>query len=525
MAADHTLPPGWRVEFRVRKNGRKDKVLIERAEPEGLPPGWIKEIKVTKSAHKVRRDPFYIDPVSGYIFRSMRDVSRYLETGNLGRLATKPKDKQSQDDHDSENDKDHSPTASKKQKTATSGTETPVTGQSTKAGEIAEAEIAEDEDVTGGRENTPLSKPTSNQGGEGAEMSGSNLPEAKDSSQVDEGKDSDKTVGLSTPDVGAVPEKQTLESGDIESETKKSKLGKSKSRKKKVLDLPRRSSKRLAGVTLNPTPELIITNTSAGQPVGKQSGDEVVSTIKGSKSTEVSRKSTNSKHHSEDLANPNENAESSKKQESAGALPPQNQAKVEIGCEAEAKPKPEPALDLDFGDLLSDPCIAFAIKTLTGDNFETSSGIEVSMGSNNSNSEGITTPEQNAGKEKQNVAIPGERAVNVIGNSCKTDEKPGLPLDSPFADIMTDPCIEFAIKTLTGTIPVGCELETQQQLNSSQTQSAKNFCQTEFLSQKYNVLEKPLTIEQARAGNLSIQKSGGATSLRQPGENRFNECH
>ncbi|KAI9161602.1 hypothetical protein LWI28_018983 [Acer negundo] len=521
MAADHSLPPGWRVEFRFRKNGRKDKVLIERAEPEGLPPGWIKEIKVSKSAHKVRRDPFYIDPVSGYIFRSMRDVSRYLETGDVGRLATKPKEKHSQDDHDSESDKDHSPTASKKQKTATTGTETPVTGQSTKPGKIAK-----DEDVTGGRENTPLSKPTSNQGGAGAEMSSSNLPEAKDSSQVDEGKDSDKTVGLPTPDVGAVPEKQALESGDIEGETKKSKLGKSKSRKKKVLDLPRRSSKRLAGVTLNPTPELIITNTRARRPVGKQSGDEVASTIKGSKSTEDSRKSTNSKHHSEDLANPNENAESSKKQEPASALPPQNQAKVEICCEADAKPKPEPPLDLDFGDLLSDPCIAFAIKTLTGDNFETSSGIEVSMGSNNSNSEGITTPEQNTGKEKQNVAIPGERAVNVVGNSCKTDdEKPGVSLDSPFADIMTDPCIEFAIKTLTGTIPVGCELDTQQQLNSSQTQSAKNFCQTEFLSQKYNVLEKPLTIEQARTGNLSIKKSGGATGLRQPGENRFNECH
>ncbi|KAK2653820.1 hypothetical protein Ddye_013676 [Dipteronia dyeriana] len=518
MEADHPLPPGWRVEFRVRKNGRKDKFIIERAEPEGLPPGWIKEIKVTKSAHKVRRDPFYIDPVSGYIFRSMRDVSRYLETGDLGRLATKPKDKHSQDDHDSKNDKDHSPTASKKQKTASTGTETPVTGQSTKPGEIAK-----DEDITGGRENTPLSKPTSNQGGADAEMSGSNLP--KDSSQVDEEKDSDETVGLSTLDVGAVPEKQTLESGDIEGETKKSKLGKSKPRKKKVLDLPRRSSKRLAGVALNPTPELIITDTRARQPVGKQSGDEVASTIKGSKSTEVSCKSTKGKHQSEDLANPHENAESSKKQESAGDLPPQNQAKVEVGCEAEAKPKPEPSFDLDFGDLLSDPCIAFAIKTLTGDNFETSRGIEVSMGSNNSNSEGITTPEQNAGKENQKIAIPGECAVDVIGNSCKTDEKPGLPLDSPFADIMTDPCIEFAIKTLTGTIPVGCELDTQQQLNATQTQSAKNFCQTEFLSQKYNVLEKPLTIEQTRVGNLSIQKSGGATGLRQPGENRFNECH
>lgn len=36
----------------------------------------------------------------------MKDVVRYLETGELGRLASKPKDKNSLDEHDSENDKD-----------------------------------------------------------------------------------------------------------------------------------------------------------------------------------------------------------------------------------------------------------------------------------------------------------------------------------------------------------------------------------------------------------------------------------
>ncbi|KAL5746299.1 hypothetical protein ACOSP7_027445 [Xanthoceras sorbifolium] len=486
MAANNSLPPGWRVEVRVRKNGRKEKVMIQRVEPEGLPPGWIKEVKVTKLAHKVRRDPFYTDPVSGYIFRSMKDVVRYLETGELGRLAYKPKDKGSHDDQDSENDNDHSPTAAKKQK---------ITGQSSNPGEIAK-----DEDVANGIENVPLCEPSSNQ-------------------------------------VGTVLDKQTSESGDVEDETNKSKLG-SKSKKKKVLDLPRRSSKRLAGVALDATPELE-TSTRARRAVVKQSGDGVPSTVEGSKSTEESQESNMSKHHSGDLANPNENEgkietkyESSKKQGLAGDLPPQNQAKVETGCEPEAKPKPGLTLDLPFGDLFSDPCIAFAIKTLTGDNFETSNGIEVSMGSN-SNPEGITAPEENArrekdGDQKQNLAIPGH-AVNVVESSCKTDDKPGLPLDSPFADILTDPCIEFAIKTLTGSIPVsGCDLDSQQQLNSSQTQSTKNFCQTEFLSQQYSVPEKPVTRGQARTRNVSVQKkSGGAAAagLRQPGENRFNECH
>lgn len=36
---------------------------------------------------------YYTDPVSGHIFRSLKDVERYLKTGELGRHAYKPKDK------------------------------------------------------------------------------------------------------------------------------------------------------------------------------------------------------------------------------------------------------------------------------------------------------------------------------------------------------------------------------------------------------------------------------------------------
>lgn len=31
--------------------------------------------------------------MSGYVFRSMKDVRRYLQTGDIGRLAYKPPDK------------------------------------------------------------------------------------------------------------------------------------------------------------------------------------------------------------------------------------------------------------------------------------------------------------------------------------------------------------------------------------------------------------------------------------------------
>lgn len=35
---------------------------------------------------------YYIDPVSGYAFRSLKDVDRYLESGEIGRNAFKSKD-------------------------------------------------------------------------------------------------------------------------------------------------------------------------------------------------------------------------------------------------------------------------------------------------------------------------------------------------------------------------------------------------------------------------------------------------
>lgn len=40
---------------------------------------------------------YYIDPVSGYVFRSIKDAVRYLESGEIGRNAFKPKDKGSRD--------------------------------------------------------------------------------------------------------------------------------------------------------------------------------------------------------------------------------------------------------------------------------------------------------------------------------------------------------------------------------------------------------------------------------------------
>ncbi|CAH9144350.1 unnamed protein product [Cuscuta epithymum] len=62
---------------------------------DGLPPGWVKEIKTRVHAHGIRRDPLYIDPVSGYAFFSKKDVMRYVETGDIGKCLMRPKKRDS----------------------------------------------------------------------------------------------------------------------------------------------------------------------------------------------------------------------------------------------------------------------------------------------------------------------------------------------------------------------------------------------------------------------------------------------
>ncbi|KAH9647165.1 hypothetical protein KPL70_025098 [Citrus sinensis] len=520
--SDELLPDGCRVEVRVRKNGKKDK--------------------------------YYIDPASGYIFRSMKDAVRYVETGEIGRLAYKPKDDGNQDEEDLEDDKDNSPTATKKQKLEVTGTETDITSQSTKLSEVAKDEDALDSagdssiamqsfrELVASKQDTPfdllLFTVSADIGGfeAGTELRGSNLSEAKDSDKMDYRKDSDKNV-LSTPVVVVLPQGQSSDVGEMMDETMNTTLGKSMSRKKKVFDLPRRASKRLAGLALDPTPELKTSNRvrrkqsdkieasstveafcsgsqvhlASQQPDQLEAKPEANCAFDTSKSTEVSSATSEAKHPSGDL-----NASSGKIETGCKSDQPQGCAvdltmkhPDNIETDIEADKNPSPLIDLPFGDLLSDPCIAFAIKTLTGETFETSSDKEVSLESNSGKSEGFAFLEGQAGKKRENegeekqenLATSEEQAANVE-SKLKTDEKLENPLDLPFADIWRDPCIEFAIKTLTGAIPVGNDWDVQdyfqQQINSSQTQPNNNFCQTEFLCQQFDSLEKPVSREQAR---------------------------
>ncbi|XP_004503754.1 uncharacterized protein [Cicer arietinum] len=70
----------------------------EKSTVEDLPLGWIKEVKIRKNGNGIKKDWFYTDPVSGYVFRSKMDVLRYLESGDIGKCAIKPSRSQYQDE-------------------------------------------------------------------------------------------------------------------------------------------------------------------------------------------------------------------------------------------------------------------------------------------------------------------------------------------------------------------------------------------------------------------------------------------
>ncbi|XP_042511855.1 uncharacterized protein LOC122086983 isoform X3 [Macadamia integrifolia] len=81
-------------DTRMHSTESARKVVVEKHTAEELPSGWIKEIKVTQLADRTRRDLSYIDSVTGYEFRSKKDVFRYLESGDVGKCASMPKKRQ-----------------------------------------------------------------------------------------------------------------------------------------------------------------------------------------------------------------------------------------------------------------------------------------------------------------------------------------------------------------------------------------------------------------------------------------------
>ncbi|XP_020205292.1 uncharacterized protein LOC109790523 isoform X2 [Cajanus cajan] len=564
--SDDWLPPGWTVEVRVRKNGKRDKyyfspsnglkfnskvevfryldnaqnkvsiqkissnVVVEKAIAEGLPPGWVKKTRITTKGDTVRRDPYYIDPLSGYTFRSIKDVDRHLQSGVIRRSALKPKDK---DGIDMELKAGKSLSASVTLKPTLSVS----MGQSSDLNMIANDQQTPRPASSGEYKSVPISDFISNQ--LGTELTSSVLSGPKSSDQ----KEGKVCSGCTNEDA---QEKQLQENSETKHGTEKSHAEDRhcKNKHKKDISLPRRTSKRLAGIKVDPVPELKTRNRSRRASI-KQSSEEETITIfdnypnslpdglakqfnvpeggseincKSIKSLEVQR--------------------SDKHKECISFSPPKNSTTVEEcvrvlenGDKVDAKL--DYTLDYPLRELLTDPCIAFAIQTLTGVTFETtknsqtSSDLKTSQHSETSAAATATTGVgEGHGKKShdvfsspKNIAIPQEPAGDAKTNDKAKNENAGGPSSEEVHDMSwMDPCIEFAIKTLTGTIPLDSDQKNpknclQQQLNSSINQHSEKALSSSFVDP---------SLQHTR--NVGIGNSAGARLSHCGEDTRRNVC-
>ncbi|CAH8391633.1 unnamed protein product [Eruca vesicaria subsp. sativa] len=250
-----------KVEIRKNKNGRK--VIVEKSAAEGLPEGWIKKLVISNRSGRKRRDPFFIDPQSEYIFPSFKAASRYVETGDIGHYARKFKESDTEDD-DSGNGKnvflmepaeallekekniDNNVRDSKQRSNSSSSCEHFENGKTNSNLSIVNSQVLGDlgkkKDVKDPIENQPIAKRVTR-------------------SQAKASKIDEEVNVISRPRSGSSqsPEKKSVAKEEDVRDSTENGIRRSKAIVKNnelTIRVARRASKRLAGIELETTPEL-----------------------------------------------------------------------------------------------------------------------------------------------------------------------------------------------------------------------------------------------------------------------------
>ncbi|GAB2265220.1 hypothetical protein Dimus_000288 [Dionaea muscipula] len=327
---------------------------------EWLPVGWNLEVKVGRNGKK---ETFYVDPANGNMFRSIKDIDRYLLTGKLGRNVVKPK----QRDIDSSkmtSDIDASPSkrgTSKKKKSEISNGSNKLEklGRNAKMKLVIKSQTPNEvvkprkavRSSDRKKESVPFFRGDSAPGGEGTTQSRfRNIPEIVDF--VKEEGQSCSTSYLPATAIGAV-------------------LGMETSDNNTELNVDLMSSNWVCRKDPDVECQLFQLEAAAA---GADPGSEWSCFPQGfwmadqySTEAEIFCKVDNFGSISDMLLGPRES-------ESLFSVSPAIQEKNQDhhtgmvgGVEAEVvEDPPGSPLGLLFGDLCSDPCIDFAIKTLTG---------------------------------------------------------------------------------------------------------------------------------------------------------------
>ncbi|XP_022923130.1 methyl-CpG-binding domain-containing protein 13-like isoform X1 [Cucurbita moschata] len=475
-AINHPESEGSRTVEQPENN-----VEVKKTIAKGLPPGWIREIRVTRTANRIRRDSFYINPVNGNALRSLRDVHRYLTSGKVSRLAYKSRSQSNSNSNSNiefQHDDISSPSVSEKEMLAIGKAKRQIiwSDNSPEPSEIVDDEAIFPKAASVG-ERMPFLKPNLTHGRIGAKLHCSTPEEAKEREQS-EGKNNFSDF-VPTPDK-SFQHKCTSENGATKIESRK------RQRKSKDINLRCRASKRLAGLQAEPVLEAK-TGHQACSIACEESDKQVASTTKW---PSQSPENPDVKHETKSIIDPpkiDTNLDSSRKEHSAvdlsilpekvkkmksedayelqqpkcnSFLPSEDVLEKHVGqVESDDKAdvkKQGTLLKLPMEDLLTDPCIAFAVKTLTGDVFDASISSEASLMPNNIDRPFVAfthlESENKLNEKLPSPELPVTRVGKVENNNIV--EKLDSTLKLPVGEIWADPCIEFAIKTLTGEIPL-----------------------------------------------------------------------
>ncbi|KAI4351770.1 hypothetical protein L6164_006092 [Bauhinia variegata] len=536
------------IQDKVNIKRVSENVVVEKVIAEGLPPGWIKKTRITNKGDTVRKDPFYIDPVSGYAFCSMKDVARYLKTGEIGRNAFKTKEK-GINDMELEDEKFTSPSASKKQKLSVSRARQQVI-------------MVQSSNLDGIVDDQQIPKPA---------CAGDHCLDQK------EGKVGSVESASYSAD-GVAPKKELPESPQTRCEAGKVQNHRGKHKNQKEMNLPRRASKRLAGIKADPVPEIKLRaprvatkQSSEGEAIkneDKLDGSLPDGAVKqlnscedrsetkckfvNSTKTVESSKSGQKKHPYRNLSTqekPEKALQELKSDKDQPCFSLHNQAALkekirdlENGDKFDLML--DDSLDLPLREIITDPCIAFAIQILTGITFDTSTSSQISTESNNINAAGeghlkkmdIEKQGCNLSLPSENLAIPEECAGDAETH-CKASEKSGSCSDMPVEVSWMDPCIEFAVKTLTGNIPLDYDANMQQDCRQQQfgSSNAQGHCemglyQADYYGSQYLGIQNTGFKQQSfaepalgNARNFGVDNSAGPR-MSQCGEDRKNGC-
>ncbi|KAF8104992.1 hypothetical protein N665_0164s0010 [Sinapis alba] len=481
-----------KVEVRVNKKGRK--VIVEKSAAEGLPEGWVKKLVISNRSGRKRRDPFFIDPQSEYIFPSFKAASRYVETGDIGHYARKFKESDTEDDDpgngkkvlllesvdallEKEKNIDISVRNSKRRRNSSSSGEHSENCKVNSDLSSVTSQVLEDlgkkKDVKDLIEKQPIAKRVTRS--------------QSKASKIDEDIDVISRTGSAS---SQSPEKKSvMEEEDVRDSSEKGIMrGKATVKKKNELanSVERRASKRLAGIELEPTPELD-TRTKAQRAAPPDDDDGTAGKCKqpvnpiaatsGLKKMDIPLTKDVTRSCNTDHSSPKPNA-------AAASSTSMNRVSAELEMQIEkigrngsgdkkkmllmtSQAELNPVFHLDgykhkeemspVSPLSRKTCATKREKRAAGKRFGPKSNkvtstkaTEISRLRSSNKGEHLHPTLSN--KSFESSVVRGTCSEVMEMNNTNSSSSSSAAFDSTLADLWKDPCIAFAIKTLTGDV-------------------------------------------------------------------------